>query len=87
MSEIPTMDEFPRELGELLKLLMKLSVDPELVEKVLESAVSNELLYRFKHQENTPLLQLKMKTTVQVWCDLVFEISGWELQLEEFILK
>jgi hypothetical protein len=87
MSEMPTIDEFPRELGELLKLLMKLSVTPELAEQVIEDAVANELLYRFSHQANSDVLQYKMKTTIQVWCDIVFELTGWELQLEEFTLK
>lgn len=87
MSAAPTINEFPIELGELLKSMMKLAIDPLLVEKVLESAMHNELLYHFGHKPNTPQLQQTMKLTIQVWCDIVYEISGWEIHMESFELK
>ena len=87
VSNMPTIDEFPIELGELLDLMYKLAVDKDLTEKVIEDAVSNELLYRFGGQPISDALKYAMKTQIQVWCDIICSITGREISLEGFELK
>ena len=87
MSNMPTIDEFPNELAELLDLMTKLSVSDELTERVVEEAIATELLYKFGRQAITEKLQWQMKMQIQAWCDIVFALTGRALDLEAFELK
>jgi len=87
MSKMPTNDEFPTEVGELLNMMSKLAVDVELAERVIEDALSNELMYRFGHRSNNTALRNEMKLLIQTWCDIIYAITGRKIDLEDFTLE
>lgn len=87
MSKMPTNDEFPTEVGELLNMMSKLAIDVDLAERVIEDAFHNELMYRFGHRPNSTILRNEMKLVIQTWCDIIYAMTGRKIDLEDFTLE
>ena len=75
-------DEFPIKLAELINGMLNLSVSYETMLIIVEEAISNEVMYRFKSSNISSLTERQVKNLISNWLAIIKAITRLELHIE-----